>query len=94
MTLGTRWPAEPGGPVLPGRPGKPGTPSVPGSPCQIKTLESVLKIKILIKKIYILNNKLQRHTNTTALLVVSIQHLNITLIVYTEFKEDSTRELI
>lgn len=49
MTLGTRWPAEPGGPVLPGRPGKPGTPSVPGSPCQIKTLESVLKIKILIK---------------------------------------------
>lgn len=57
MTLGTRWPAEPGGPVLPGRPGKPGTPSVPGSPCQMKTLESVLKIKILIKLyIYILNN--------------------------------------
>lgn len=33
----TRWPAEPGGPVLPGRPGNPGTPSVPGGPCQIKT---------------------------------------------------------
>lgn len=32
----TRWPAEPGGPVLPGRPGKPGIPSVPGAPCYIK----------------------------------------------------------
>lgn len=37
LNLVTRWPAEPGGPVLPGRPGNPGTPSVPGGPCQIKT---------------------------------------------------------
>lgn len=37
QSLVTRWPAEPGGPVLPGRPGNPGIPSVPGDPCQIKT---------------------------------------------------------
>lgn len=36
LNLVTRWPAEPGGPVLPGRPGNPGTPSVPEAPCYIK----------------------------------------------------------
>ena len=41
--LVTRWPAEPGGPLLPGRPGNPGTPSVAGGPCHIKTLWSVLE---------------------------------------------------
>lgn len=43
LNLVTRWPAEPGGPLLPGRPGNPGTPSVPGGPCHIKTLWSELE---------------------------------------------------
>lgn len=45
LNLVTRWPAEPGGPVLPGRPGNPGTPSVPEGPCQIKILRSELENK-------------------------------------------------
>lgn len=36
LNLVTRWPGEPGGPVLPGRPGSPGTPSVAGGPCILK----------------------------------------------------------
>lgn len=46
LNLVTRWPAEPGGPLLPGRPGNPGTPSVPGGPCHIKTLWSLLENEI------------------------------------------------
>lgn len=43
----TRWPAEPGGPVLPGRPGNPGTPSVPGGPCYIKASYFVLENEMI-----------------------------------------------
>lgn len=43
----TRWPPEPGGPVLPGRPGNPGIPSVPGAPCGIITLCSESENKIM-----------------------------------------------
>ena len=69
LNLVTRWPAEPGGPLLPGRPGNPGTPSVPGGPCHIKTLWSVLENEIID-----IHNKAQLTLTVTAVLWNRIEY--------------------